>query len=368
MKIEKLTKKQEASIIPFREKWRAIGLSTERVDKENTKIAITKLYEKLGKKPPLFIFCPSPLWCIQQANFFKFLGKDIAKEISKESNLWSNLWSNLGSNLRSNLGSNLGSNLRSNLWSNLGSNLESNLWSNLRSNLRSNLGSKKDDEALKELHEWHEFYGYGQMDSSWIAFYQFMETIGIKYDDKDSELLEIWSQTAKSCSWFWTFDNYVFVSDRPTKLHFDEQYRLHSELEAAYEYSDGWNGYYLQGVNLSKELWEGVVKKTLPAKDALKIENQDQRAVAMQYLGGEKILKELGGKVFASDEYGELWRLEEKDTNGNFYTYYVAPDPSKNDALIYLRTHPDIKTPQEAMTRSYKLDRWKMIYQPSIRT
>ena len=384
--ITKLTKSQEQSVIPFREKWRSIGLSTERSDKESSEKAIIALYKELGKKPPLFIFCPSPLFCIQQINFFKFLGKKSNLESNLwsnlesnlgsnlrsnlESNLWSNLRSNLESNLGSNLESNLGSNLESNLWSNLRSNLESNLWSNLRSNLRSNLESnqKSEDKFIKELSEYHEFYGYGQMDSAWIAFYQFMETIGIKYTDNESKLLEHWAQTAKSCSWFWTFENYVFVSDRPTKLHFNESYRLHSELEPAYEYSDGWAGYYLDGVHLSQELWRKIIDKSLPAKDALAIENQDQRTVAMQYLGGEKILKELDGKKFAKDKYGELWTLDIKDTNGNPYIYYVAPDPSKNNQMIYLRTAPTIKTPKEAMTRAYRLTRWEMSYNPSVRT
>ena len=320
--ITKLTKSQEQSVIPFREKWRSIGLSTERSDKESSEKAIIALYKELGKKPPLFIFCPSPLFCIQQINFFKFLGKK--------------------------------------------SNLESNLWSNLESNLESN--QKSEDKFIKELSEYHEFYGYGQMDSAWIAFYQFMETIGIKYTDNESKLLEHWAQTAKSCSWFWTFENYVFVSDRPTKLHFNESYRLHSELEPAYEYSDGWAGYYLDGVHLSQELWRKIIDKSLPAKDALAIENQDQRTVAMQYLGGEKILKELDGKKFAKDKYGELWTLDIKDTNGNPYIYYVAPDPSKNNQMIYLRTAPTVKTPKEAMTRAYRLTRWEMSYNPSVRT
>jgi len=36
-KIEKLTPEQEVQMIEFREEWRKIGLSTERIDKEKTK-------------------------------------------------------------------------------------------------------------------------------------------------------------------------------------------------------------------------------------------------------------------------------------------------------------------------------------------
>ena len=129
------------------------------------------------------------------------------------------------------------------------------------------------------------------MDSAWIAFYQFMETIGIKYNDKDAELLEFWAQTAKSCSWFWTFENYVFISDRPTKLNFDGEYRLHSDSEPSFAYSDNWAGYYLHGVNFPKDLWEKVVSKKMPFNEILTIENIDQRTQAMKYGNLREFLK-----------------------------------------------------------------------------
>ena len=353
--IEKLTKKQQDSLIPFRESWRKIGLSIEEVNREATIKAVTGLYQRLGKKPPLFIFCPSPFWCIQQINFFKFLGKDLKKEIDKASNL------------------------RRNLWSNLRRNLGSNLWSNLRSNLES---QKTDDELLKELNEYHDLWTYGQMDSAWIGFYQFMETIGITYDKKDSELLELWAQTAKSCSWFWTFENFVFVSDRPRKLSFDEEYRLHDEHGTAYEYSDGWGGYYLHGVNFPKELYLRVISREMPMEEILKIEDIDQRTQAMKFAktGLRDFYKSQNGTMIDHyvklDKVGrpinyELWQIpagEVFDKTVHFAIYDCPSGIERGENKEYSKGVPEFKTIAEAMAwgmssddYSISADDWKAL-------
>ena len=68
-RIDKLTKKQEKELIEFREEWRKIGTSTERIDKKSTKEAICKMYKLLGKSKPKFIFVPSPFFANLQINF-----------------------------------------------------------------------------------------------------------------------------------------------------------------------------------------------------------------------------------------------------------------------------------------------------------
>lgn len=46
--IDKLTPEQEALIPVYRDKWRAIALSTERIDREKAAEAVEKAYEILG--------------------------------------------------------------------------------------------------------------------------------------------------------------------------------------------------------------------------------------------------------------------------------------------------------------------------------
>lgn len=56
IKIATLTRKQEAVIPVYRDKWRSIALSTERLDRELAKEGIKKAYAVVGKKEPEIVF------------------------------------------------------------------------------------------------------------------------------------------------------------------------------------------------------------------------------------------------------------------------------------------------------------------------
>jgi len=59
-KIEKLTAEQEALIPVYREKWRQIALSTERLDRAKAESVIKAAYIAIGKPEPEFQFYSSP--------------------------------------------------------------------------------------------------------------------------------------------------------------------------------------------------------------------------------------------------------------------------------------------------------------------
>ena len=140
MKIEKLTTEQEKQMVEFREEWRSHGLSTQRIDKEKTIEVISEMYNLMGKKPPVFIFCPSLMFAQFQMSYCReVLPLIFEKNSDFGYNLRDNLGDNLMANLGDNLGDNLGYNLRDNLWDNLRDNLRANLGDNLRANLWDNL-------------------------------------------------------------------------------------------------------------------------------------------------------------------------------------------------------------------------------------
>lgn len=59
-KITKLTPEQEALIPVYQEKWRAIALSTQRIDCEKAAEAVKAAYAAIHKQEPEIIFCDSP--------------------------------------------------------------------------------------------------------------------------------------------------------------------------------------------------------------------------------------------------------------------------------------------------------------------
>ena len=160
--------------------------------------------------------------------------------------------------------------------------------------------------------------------------------------------------------------NIVLICEKPVCLW--ENRLLHSEVKPAINWKDDTGIYFLKGVKFEKDLWQKIVSKTIPFKEAIKLENTEQRIVAIQYLGGKRLEKELGGIIKAKDEYGELMELTKlKDTLNRNYLYLKVLDPSEND-YIYIRVNPTCKTPQEAEAQSYKLQMFNLDYQPDNRT
>lgn len=59
-RIEKVTPEQEALIPVYREKWRAIALSTEPIARQKASLAVKAAYATIGKKEPEILFFDSP--------------------------------------------------------------------------------------------------------------------------------------------------------------------------------------------------------------------------------------------------------------------------------------------------------------------
>ena len=99
---------------------------------------------------------------------------------------------------------------------------------------------------------------WGQMDAYWIAYYLFCrDVLGVKYDAEKSRHLDLWGDIAQSCGWWWCYEGYVIVSDRPDvvrmEAHGDAE-RLHCENGPAVRFRDGGSVYAIHGVIVPESL------------------------------------------------------------------------------------------------------------------
>jgi len=271
-KIEKLTAEQEQALVAYHAECMAIGTSTAPADRPKAEAAISKMYQFIGKPQPKFIWCDSPATCI----LARLVLQEWLKTAKDESSLWSSLESSLGSSLRSSL------------WSSLGSSLESSLRSSLWSSLGSSLGS-----SLRS--SW-----WGQQEQYWIGFYRFMELhLKITYDPQKSEHLGWWQDITESANWWFPYEGYCFVSERPIRCAIDEERRLHHESLAAMEFKDGWKVYAYHGVTVSAQVIE--TPETITIEQIKKEENAEVRRCMVERMGWERFYVEAGMKVLHED-------------------------------------------------------------------
>ncbi len=97
-------------------------------------------------------------------------------------------------------------------------------------------GAEVADQASKA--------SYGSFTAYWVSYYAFAkEQLPVKMDG----LAEITKRLAENCGVFWTFEDYVVMTERPVAIHMKDQ-KLHNPEGLALEYKDGFGVFALDGV------------------------------------------------------------------------------------------------------------------------
>ena len=259
-KIEKLTAEQEQALVAYHAECMAIGTSTAPADRPRAEAAISKMYQLIGKPQPTFVWCDSPATCI----LARFVLQEWSKT-AKEGN-------SLETSLRTSLRTSLETSLRTSLRASLGTSLETSLWTS----------------------------NWGQQEQYWIGFYRFMELhLKIAYDPQKSGHLGWWNDIAESANWWFPYEGYCFVSERPVRCAIDEERRLHHESLAAMEFKDGWKVYAYHGVTVPAQVIE--TPETITIEQIKNEENAEVRRCMVERMGWARFYSEAGMKVLHED-------------------------------------------------------------------
>lgn len=102
--------------------------------------------------------------------------------------------------------------------------------------------------------KWISTYSWGQHDIGWIGYCKYYEKYKLLPNDENFKILDIWYDLARSCGWCYTFENMVFVCEKPCELNLNSDGQLHKDGGMALKYSDGYGLYLLNGTTVPKYL------------------------------------------------------------------------------------------------------------------
>jgi hypothetical protein len=279
-KIEKLTAEQEQALVAYHAECMAIGTSTAPADRPRAEAAISKMYQLIGKPQPTFVWCDSPATCILARFVLQEWSKTAKEGNSLETSLRTSLRTSLETSLRTSLRASLGTSLETSLWTSLGTSLETSLGASLGTSLWTS--------------------NWGQQEQYWIGFYRFMELhLKIAYDPQKSGHLGWWNDIAESANWWFPYEGYCFVSERPVRCAIDEERRLHHESLAAMEFKDGWKVYAYHGVTVPAQVIE--TPETITIEQIKNEENAEVRRCMVERMGWARFYSEAGMKVLHED-------------------------------------------------------------------
>lgn len=241
--ITKLSKKQELALSVYREKHIAMGLNTDRINREQCKKDIDDIYINiLQKKSVPTVILDNPLFCWIAVNMFN---KNSAQ---------------------------------------------------VRASVNDQVYAQVCDQVYAmKLISFIMPYLEGSFDVNVFAFYDFMiNELDVKINSKILEKYNIWKRSI-SYGYIFTLDNICFVSEKPLFI-FKNDKGLHCDLKPALSYAGDLNIYFLNGVRMPSEI---VLKnkEELSCNLIHSLNNAEQRQEFVKKIGLSRVLSELGNIV-----------------------------------------------------------------------
>ena len=138
---------------------------------------------------------------------------------------------------------------------------------------------------------------WGSQEAYWVGYYSFVrDKLGVEFDKKDSDDLDVWIEYVKQCFWTFNYDEECILSERPTALHVNEERKLHNPDGPAVAFKDGFKLFYINGINVPEYI------ATTPGDelDVLKVlaeTNVDVRREGLKKISLERVEAATNAKV-----------------------------------------------------------------------
>ena len=340
-KIERLTDEQVAQLPVYRDKWLAIGLSTEPLDLEKAKSAAIKAYKLAGLKPPQRVFhFQSPMSAALGASILK---NGVHSKAPVGAQVSAQVWAQVRDQVSAQVGDQVWAQVSAQVWAQVRA--------QVGAQVRAQVGAQVRAQVRDQV--------YGPHDAHWLGFFEYFKNeIGIAGCGRLDGLIDL----AQHCGWWAPYENAVILQDRPAAIRWDDQQRLHNETGMAVEYRDGFGVYSWHGTRIPGEWLDG---KTLTPQIALTHDNVEQRRAACEILTWEVILNELNATTIEKDadpEVGELVEVDIPDI-GRERFLRVRCGTGRRFALP---VPPEMTTALQANCWTYGIDETE--FNPEVRT
>jgi hypothetical protein len=226
--LDRLTAEQEARLPAIRDKWIAIGLSTDRADRPRAEAAVRLAYHRAGLSDGArMIWAGSPMAGAAIADSLVRRARRpraTADVVSAVAGAVTGRASKL-------IARQVAKYVGSNVVHQVARQVAGQVWGPLKREIGQHI-SRRIASAR-----------YGQHDAHWLAFYDALGQCGM-----DVSRLDGLTEIASSCGWWWPFDDVCVLTERHSLLARDEHGRLHSSHGPAVVYPDGWLVYAWHGV------------------------------------------------------------------------------------------------------------------------
>ena len=241
------------------------------IDKPAFEEGIKWLYNDLLKKPtPKIIYCDGWLSCLLTIAILK------DKNLIKKS--WAPVWDSVGAPVWASI--------RASVWDSVGASVGASVWASVRDSVGASVGDSIR-ASVNEYSSYIDLSNYG-----WVSFYDFFEKINLLDNFNFKQYKKLIRSNVFNA---YEYENYVFAIQPPVYIETNLAGRLHSTTQAAVQFRDGSEYYFINGRSIPA--WIVNDKSSITKERFMKETDADIKGAIYESIGQQGMLDLLGAKV-----------------------------------------------------------------------
>ena len=293
------------------------------IDKPAFEEGIKWLYNDLLKKPtPKIIYCDGWLSCLLTIAILK------DKNLIKKS--WASVWDSVGApvwasirdsawdSVRDSVGDSVEDSVRASVMDSIGASIRASVWdsvwdsvwasvmdsigasvgasigASVKASVRASVWASVGDSVMASIGDSvNEYSSYIDLSNyGWVSFYDFFEKINLLDNFNFKQYKKLIRSNVFNA---YEYENYVFAIQPPVYIETNLAGRLHSTTQAAVQFRDGSEYYFINGRSIPA--WIVNDKSSITKERFMKETDADIKGAIYESIGQQGMLDLLGAKV-----------------------------------------------------------------------
>ena len=249
------------------------------IDKPAFEEGIKWLYNDLLKKPtPKIIYCDGWLSCL------------LTIAILKNKNLIKKSWDSVGDSV----GDSVEASVKASVWDSVKDSVKdsvwASVWASVKDSIRASVWASVGASVRASVNEYSSYIDLSNY--GWVSFYDFFEKINLLDNFNFKQYKKLIRSNVFNA---YEYENYVFAIQPPVYIETNLAGRLHSTTQAAVQFRDGSEYYFINGRSIPA--WIVNDKSSITKKRFMKETDADIKGAIYESIGQQGMLDLLGAKV-----------------------------------------------------------------------
>ena len=245
------------------------------IDKPAFEEGIKWLYNDLLKKPtPKIIYCDGWLSCL------------LTIAILKDKNLIKKSWASVGDSVMASVWASVGDSVKASVWDSV----RGSVWDSVGDSVGDSIMDSVKDSVMDSVNEYSSYIDLSNY--GWVSFYDFFEKINLLDNFNFKQYKKLIRSNVFNA---YEYENYVFAIQPPVYIETNLAGRLHSTTQAAVQFRDGSEYYFINGRSIPA--WIVNDKSSITKERFMKETDADIKGAIYESIGQQGMLDLLGAKV-----------------------------------------------------------------------